>query len=78
MFAHLLPAGTISQLIDERIADRSRKIAKMKSRCSETGTDTDRFMCGYGQFVYQAEIDYLNENRHLLEADALMGHRAAE
>ena len=37
-----------------------------------------QFLCGYGRAVYQAEIDYLQENRHLLEADALMGTRAAE
>ncbi|MCF8467967.1 MAG: PadR family transcriptional regulator [Sneathiella sp.] len=78
MFAHLLPASTISQMIDERIADRERKISDMATGCPERPTDTEQFMCGYGRTVYQAEIDYLIENRHLLEADALLGRRAAE
>ncbi len=78
MFSHLLPASTISQLIDERIADRTEKIASMMEDCPEKSPNSEQFMCGYGVAVYQAEIDYLNENRHLLEAEALIGQRAAE
>jgi len=78
MFSHLLPAATIAQLIDERIADCRCKVADLQADCSDERTDTGRFMCGYGRTLYQAEIDYLTENRHLLEADALLGRRAAE
>ena len=78
MFAHLLPAATISHLIDERIADRTQKIVSLNGNCDERPTDREKFLCGYGRTIYQAEIDYLNENRHLLEADALLGNRAAE
>lgn len=78
MFAHLLPAATIAELIDERILESQRKIESMNSDCADLPTDREQFLCGYGRAVYQAEIDYLQENRHLLEADALMGTRAAE
>ncbi|MEX0582131.1 MAG: helix-turn-helix transcriptional regulator [Sneathiella sp.] len=78
MFAHLLPAATIAELIDERILESQRKIDSMNSNCNELPTDREQFLCGYGRAVYQAEIDYLQENRHLLEADALMGSHAAE
>jgi DNA-binding PadR family transcriptional regulator len=78
MFSHLLPAGTIAELIDQRIIERTEKIKDMASQCPSAPENAEQFMCGYGQAVYQAEIDYLNENRHLLEADALMGRRAAE
>lgn len=77
IFARLLPAAAVSKLIDERIADRAEKIARMRENCAGKATDTDRFMCNYGLTVYQAELDYLKENRHLLEADALLA-RAAE
>ena len=78
MFAHLLPVGTISQLIDERIEDRTQKILDMQEDCPMRPANSEQFMCGYGKAVYQAEVDYLKENRHLLEADALMGQRAAQ
>lgn len=78
MFSHLLPAGTISELIDQRIIERTEKIKDMATQCPGSPETAEQFMCGYGQAVYQAEIDYLNEYRHLLEADALMGRRAAE
>ncbi|PHQ70753.1 MAG: PadR family transcriptional regulator [Sneathiella sp.] len=78
MFAHLLPVGTISKLIDERIEDRKQKIIAIQGDGLKQPSNPEQFMCGYGKAVYQAEIDYLNENRYLLEADALMGRRAAE
>jgi hypothetical protein len=78
LFSHLLPAGTISQLIDERIIESESKVAHMSEDCPNEPASAEQFMCGYGKAVYQAEIDYLKENRHLLEADALMGQRAAE
>ena len=78
MFSHLLPASAISELIDDRIRDRHQKIALMKDECHDKQTDRDQFLCNFGLAMYQAEIDYLQENRHLLEADALLGSRAAE
>lgn len=78
MFSHLLPAGTIAELIDQRIAEKTQKITEMAADCPDAPASAEQFMCGYGRAVYQAEIDYLNEYRHLLEADALMGHQAAE
>ncbi|MBO0335110.1 helix-turn-helix transcriptional regulator [Sneathiella sp. CAU 1612] len=78
MFSHLLPASVISELIDDRIKDRAQKIESLYDDCQTKMTDRDRFLCNFGLKMYQAEIDYLQENRHLLEADALMGNRAAE
>ncbi|MCC3306256.1 PadR family transcriptional regulator [Sneathiella sp. HT1-7] len=78
MFSHLLPAATISDLIDGRIEDRLQKIATMTDECETKQTDREKFLCNFGMKMYQAEIDYLQDNRHLLEADALMGNRAAE
>lgn len=78
MFAHLLPAAAISELIDERIADRLQKIESLMSDCDTRQSDREQFLCNYGRTMYQAEIEYLQENRHLLEADALLGSRAAE
>jgi hypothetical protein len=38
-----------------------------------------RFVCGYGLAVHEAMRSYLEENRHLLESEAIIGKsRAAE
>ncbi len=78
MFSHLLPASAISEFIDDRIKDRLQKIASMADECGSKQTVREQFLCNFGLTMYQAEIDYLQDNRHLLEADALMGTRAAE
>ena len=77
MFAHLLPVITVSELIDERIADRLQKISTLDDRCVEKQTEREKFLCNYGRAIYQAEIEYLKENRYLLESDALFGNRTA-
>ena len=78
MFSHLLPAAAISKLIDERISDRTQKIAALVENCDLEQTEREQFLCSYGRTMYQAEIKYLEENRHILEADALIGSRAAQ
>lgn len=77
MFAHLLPAAALSALIDERIADRKQKLSTLDDGCASKQTEREKFLCNYGRTIYQAEIDYLQENRYLLESDALFGSRAA-
>ncbi|MZR30588.1 PadR family transcriptional regulator [Sneathiella litorea] len=78
MFAHLLPASKISELIDERISDRAQKIENLDNECDSKLTDREKFLCNFGRTIYQAEIDYLKDYRHLLESDALMDSRAAD
>lgn len=77
MFSSLLPVGTVSKLLDERLESYSTLISDMKSECVVKQTDSEKFICGYGMAVYQAAISYIEENRHLLEAEALKGQLSA-
>lgn len=77
MFSSLLPAGTVSKMLDERIEKYKALIDDMKSECVVKQTDSEKFICGYGMAVYQTAISYIEENRHLLEAEALKGQLSA-
>jgi DNA-binding PadR family transcriptional regulator len=77
MFSHLLPAGAVANMLDDRITKYQTQLADMAGECLEKQTDSEKFLCGYGMAVYQAAIDYINENRYLLEAEALRAQLAA-
>ncbi|SLN76878.1 PadR family transcriptional regulator [Oceanibacterium hippocampi] len=80
MFARLLPAGHLSRLIDDRIDEYRDRIAHIDRECAGVmAGEVETFICGYGKAVYSAAVQYLEDNRHLLESEALMGStRAAE
>lgn len=78
MFADLMSTARVSQLIDDRLAELEAKIANLDN-CHEGATsNVDKFMRGFGAAVYVAERDYLNENRHLIEAEALLAQGAGK
>lgn len=69
-FADLLPADRIRELLDGRIADMQRTLARMQ----RTGCPAEpewppgvRFVQGFGVALLEAAIDYMQRNRHLLE-----------
>ncbi len=75
-FADLLPARHLSQLIDDRMADYRQRIDKLQS-CQNTAPSTaEQFIAGYGAAIYQAAFDYLEDNRHLVEGQAVLSAAA--
>lgn len=78
MFAHLLPASHISKVIDNLIGSYQSNIEILSGECDMKQALTDRFLCGYGIAVKSAAIKYMQENRHLIEAEALLADHAAE
>ncbi len=67
----------VSHLIDTRLKELDATIAGNMG-CPETGlSNSEKFLTGFGMTIYQAERDYLAENRHLLEAEALMAAKNA-
>lgn len=78
MFAHLLPASHVSTLMDELISTYEENIAMLSGECDMKRSLSEKFLCGYGIAVRKAAIDYMRENRHLLEAESLLADHAAE
>ncbi|MEP3245442.1 MAG: PadR family transcriptional regulator [Sneathiella sp.] len=78
MFAHLLPARTTSNIIDTIIASYEQNIKDLSSDCDMKHSHSEKFLCGMGVTIRQAAINYMQENRHLIEADALLNQQAAE
>jgi DNA-binding PadR family transcriptional regulator len=70
-FADLVPAGRVGALLDGRIAEMQQTLARMQ----HTGCPGEpewppsvRFVQGFGIALLEATIDYMQRNRHLLEA----------
>ena len=70
-FADLLPAGTVGEMIDRRIDEHRTHVAELTDKeCG--GTAAQRFVAGYGRALYEAAANYLEENRYLVESEALL------
>jgi DNA-binding PadR family transcriptional regulator len=78
-FGHLLPARRLEALIVERIGLLRATLERMQACAAglEARPGGERFMHGLGRAVYQAELDYLEENRHVIVAAALRSERPA-
>ncbi|HYM31795.1 MAG TPA: PadR family transcriptional regulator [Candidatus Cybelea sp.] len=72
MFADLLPARHVSDLVDERLASGRKHLADMRRRTPRGGSPGRRFAHGYGVAMLEAAIAYIEENRHLVESEALL------
>ncbi len=70
-FADLLPAGQVGEMIDRRIAEHRGQVVELAERESH-GTAAQRFVAGYGRAIYQAGATYLEDNRYLVESEALL------
>ncbi|MDA1097829.1 MAG: PadR family transcriptional regulator [Proteobacteria bacterium] len=70
-FADLLPAGQVGEMIDRRIAEHRSLGAELAER-EARGTAAQRFVAGYGRALYEAAASYLEDNRYLVESEALL------
>lgn len=71
LFADLLPASHVARLIDQRIADHESFLKSLEEKAC-AGSPAERFVAGYGRALYEAAVAYLDENRHLVESEALL------
>ncbi len=85
MFAHLLPAGHVSAAVDKRLeiyCELQGHLAKGElegQEIPESNPACTEFVRGYGVAMIKASIDYIEENRHLVESASLLAEtRAAE
>lgn len=77
MFADLLPARHVSDLIDQRIAEHQTCVDELNAK-EDCGTAAQRFVAGYGKALYEAAIAYLSDNRHLVESEALLAQVSSD
>ncbi len=70
-FADLLSAGQIGEMIDHRIAQHHRQASELAERETH-GAAAQRFVAGYGRALYEAAAAYLENNRYLVESEALL------
>ncbi len=85
MFAHLLPTAHVSAAVDKRIEiylDLLQHIEKGElegQQIPQSNAACTEFVRGYGAAMIKASVDYLEENRHLVEGASLLADtRAAE
>lgn len=72
-FSHLLPAQHLARVLDRRLAEYREGAARLLGTVSDAPTAGQRFVCGFGVAVYGAAGDFLEENRHLVEGEAMLG-----
>jgi len=72
-FAHLLPAQHLARLLDHRVAVYREHVSRLHAAVTEAPTAGQRFVSGFGAAVYRAAADFLEDNRHLVEREALIG-----
>ena len=77
MFADLLPARQLSRLIDDRIDHYRERLEELDDCHAGQESPAHQFVTGYGRAVYQAAIDYLEDNRHVVEGQALLSRASA-
>lgn len=72
IFADLLPPSYLAQILDERIAYYRKHLDEFSQRGCEEVSPAQSFVHGFGQAIYTAALDYIQENRHLVEGESLL------
>jgi DNA-binding PadR family transcriptional regulator len=77
LFAHVLPPAFVEQAIDRRLSLYRRLLAEIERHPgglwpARGSNPAAQFVCGYGCAVIAASIKFIEENRHLVEAAALI------
>jgi len=76
MFADLLEPRHLARLIDKRIAEYREMLEELDQGC-RTANGGAAFIAGLGHAMYGAGLKYLEDNRHLVESEALLASAAA-
>ena len=70
-FGDQLPARHVDQLIDERINWYREALERIGESDCDRLTPGASFVQGFGKAVYQAAVDYLKVNKHVIVAESL-------
>lgn len=73
-FAHLLPPRRVVEMVDKQLAAFREMLSWLdRVDCDQPAI---RFLVGCAKAVYRAELEYIEQNRHLVEGAALLGQPA--
>jgi DNA-binding PadR family transcriptional regulator len=78
LFAHLMARPRVVALIDAQLAHYERKRALLVEKQKEFDTPGNRFSTGAGLSFYDTVINFIRDNRHVVEDAALPPTSAAE
>lgn len=67
LFAHFLPREAVSRLIDMKISKYREELDRLYDDDQALPTPGSKFVRRFGQAVFEASVDYLENNRHLIE-----------
>ncbi len=71
MFCELLPPRLLHEVIERYLADQRERLEHVESCRAASGMDSgSQFVTGFGVAVHKAIVDYVTENRHLVEGAA--------
>ncbi|HUN52155.1 MAG TPA: hypothetical protein VMU42_13610, partial [Candidatus Sulfotelmatobacter sp.] len=77
MFADLLPARHLAELIDARLVEYRRSLTAMQAQSGGRTSPGERFVHGYGIAMLEAALAYVEENRHLVESAGLLARKTS-
>jgi DNA-binding PadR family transcriptional regulator len=78
LFAELLPPARVAELVDARLAGYRRGLEAIAGGRGAAQSPAERFIAGFGEAVYRAAIQFTEQNRHLVEGQALLASPAAD
>ena len=70
LFADLLPAARVGQMLDDYIAQVEGKLAQVETRKDAAQTGGEAFVSGFGAAVYVAILEFLRTHRADIEKPA--------
>lgn len=76
LFADLMPARHLAALIDARLVSHRSAAQGLRRELAGDLAPGRRFVIGHALALYEAAIAYVEENRHLVESEALLSHHA--
>ena len=73
LFADLLHAGELAQLVDAQLANYRAAVAELDKEAQRSKSAGAKVAAGLGAAMLRAGAAYIDDNRHLLESAALLG-----
>lgn len=78
MFAHLLPPSHVSEILNDYIDICEDNITTLSAGCDLKSSLSEKFLCGFGVAVRTTAINYIRDNKHMIEAEALLADKTAK
>ncbi len=78
LFAHLLDKEHMKRLIDQQIEYYRQRVKELKRSMSETQSPGAQFVSGFGEVTTKTIIDYLEQQRDLIEQASCLNNETED